>query len=772
MQRKKINPIAKILSSFYNEQIEDICTRILYFFNSLNSYFLFAGILSFIIAFPEKANILSIILAVSFVLITVRVSDAYPLFMILVIPAFFILGFLLPIGAPAIGKLLFLNCAIFFITQFLFMGIPDAIVSRDMCVPFLKFFNSLFTIAPTTVSFPVSIFFTFYLSFFLKASLICQSNFDYLVLIFVSLWILCAALITRCTLPKNQFSKFYKPDIGKAYFKRIVLLNIDGVRKDIFDSLHLPCISNIEQEGASHRFGLETVYLALTNPAFASILTGTTPKHHGVYNNNFGQSIKTEGLGDIVPFIAYGSMHVKHFCKKYWQTRIVSLPRYSIYHSDDLMLDWLKNDLLNRPEIRLFVADFSEADFLAHAYGSTSSQYKEALRRTDKRIGELLAWMKTNNMMDDTAVIICSDHGISAIDHSYLIARSERFVPFLIYGKGIKKGFQITRPGKIMDICCTVSYLLGVRYPYDARGQVFTEVLENSNPDAEKEALVTRFNQLKYDMEAKRYKEKHMEIYCGDRVWWDNSILEFVKDKKLNPRVLDFGCGSGFIGERFQNAGIKFKEFVCLDNSKEMLASARRELDGFKNFSFVSDLKEINGKFDVITVSSVFHHLYDPSKIAGVIHNLLDSGGLIFGSHEPNKRAFRGKLFNLCALIYKRLGAGVSIDDEEVDVFNSLLRQKYPHAPRVCREEILQMAEYHSPLEQYDNDVDKGGGFIPEEFLKSYFPDYETLLLEDYTTFFCRPWLTAHIKMQQTLKVLFNFFIREGNLFRFILQKP
>ena len=749
-----------------------MCTRILYFFNTIDTYFLFAGIASFLVVFHQQINIIAFVLSLLFAVTTARIADFYPVFAIFATPV--IIGSAVALGLPLvlIKMLLFANVALFFIIQFIFMGIPDSIVARNIRVPFIKMYNSLFTIAPTTVSFFMSLFFSFYLSYCIAVPIFCRTAKDYIWLGSSGVLFIIAASISRLMLPKNHFSKFYKPDIAKEpVFKRVVILNIDGVRKDIFDSLNLITMKRLMREGAYHKRGLETVYRALTNPAFASIFTGTTPKFHGVRSNNFGQSIKTEGLPDIVPSIAYGSMHVKHFCKEHWETRIVSLPRHSIYSCDDIMINWLKEDMLFRSEIRLFVADFSEADFLGHAYGSKSRQYKEALQRIDKRIGEFIDWMGISGMLEDTAIIVCSDHGIAAIDHSYLIMDSEKYVPFLIYGKGIKKGFQITRPGKIMDICCTVSYLLGIRYLYDARGQVFTEVLDGSNPEAEREALVVRFNRLKYDVEAKRYKEKHSEIYCGDTAWWDRNIAEFVKNKKIDSRVLDFGCGSGFIGERFQNAGIDFKEFVCLDNSQEMLIGAKAELINFKNFSFKSDIKEVNGKFDIITVSSVFHHLYDPSKIAGALHNLLNNEGLIFGSHEPNKLAFSNKLFILGASIYKKLGAGISIDNEEVGAFNSLLHQLYPTAPRVCREEILQMAEYHSPLEQYDNSIDKEAGFIPEEFLRSYFPGYKIFLLENYTTFFCRPGLANHPKMQQFLKSLFSLFIREGNLFRFILQK-
>src|SRR5207244_3117735 len=92
------------------------------------------------------------------------------------------------------------------------------------------------------------------------------------------------------------------------------------------------------------------------------------------------------------------------------------------------------------------------------------------------------------------------------------IARSERYVPFYLYGKSIRNGFRITRPGRITDICSTIAYLLGVRYPDAARGQVFTEALEECPPRDTREALSLRFNRVKYDSEAGHYDADHPEI--------------------------------------------------------------------------------------------------------------------------------------------------------------------------------------------------------------------------------------------------------------------
>lgn len=767
-----INLALKIISRFYNEEIESICTRILYFFNTIDTYFLLVGISSFVIVFPGKVSIVALILSLLFAVTTVRITDFYPIFIIFAIPVIIILAMILHLPVSSIKMLFFVNSGLFFGIQFLFMGIPDAIVARDIRVPFIKIYNSLFTVAPTTVSFSMSIFFPFYLSFCIAATILCRTIKDYTWLGVGSIILFGSALITRMMLPKNRFSKFHKPDIkDEPIFKRVVILNIDGVRKDIFNSLNLPTVERLTREGTSHAFGLETVYRALTNPAFASIFTGTIPKFHGVHNNNFGQSIKTEGLPDIVPSIAYGSIHVKHFCKKYWQTRIVSLPRHSVYLCDDIMIDWLKDDMLTRPEIRLFIADFSEADFLAHAYGSKSKQYKEALWRVDKRIGDFIDWMEEAGMSDGTAVIVCSDHGIAAIDHSYLIAESERYVPFFIYGRGIKKGFQIRRLGKITDICCTVSYLLGIRYPYDSRGQVFIEALENSDIELEKEAFVSRFNQLKYDAEANRYHSNHIEIYDGDASWWDRCIFEFAMNRKGSLRVLDIGCGNGFLGERFVAMKANFSEFVCLDISNNMLEGAKKRLGGYPKFSFTTHLDDVKGIFDIITVSSVFHHVVHPENLSCIIDTFLKENGIVIGSHEPNKNVFKNKLFYAGAALYKSIGGSISISDEVVQEFNRLLRNRYPNAPVVSREEILQMTEYHSPLEQYDRGIDLQCGFEPNEFCKSYFPGYEVVALETYSTFFHRPWLSKHKRIQFLLAAVFNLFFREGNLFRFVLRK-
>ena len=152
--------VKKIISRFYNENVEDACTRILYFFNTIDTYFIFSGICSFALLGADNYSIYRI-LAVTIAIWTIfKIADFHPIFLIFS-PAFL---FLLLKGGPlslSAGVLILLvNLGIFVVIQFLFMGIPNCIVARDVTVGIRLIWNSVFTIAPTTVSLPMSIYFS------------------------------------------------------------------------------------------------------------------------------------------------------------------------------------------------------------------------------------------------------------------------------------------------------------------------------------------------------------------------------------------------------------------------------------------------------------------------------------------------------------------------------------------------------------------------------------------------------------------------------------
>lgn len=464
----------RLILKFYNEKIEDFCTRCLYFTNTIDTFFLISGILSIFLIQGFRFNPFSLFLLTLLTLMCFKIADFHPWFMIFSPIYLFLLMRMDKFSILMSEKLLGANILVFTVIQFLFMGLPDTIVSRDLTIPVRKFWNSLWTIAATAVSFPVSVYFASLFSFILLAK---PSPAQPQGLVF---WLamFTGALLARRLMPKQFVSSDFRPAIDTTKIvNKVIILNIDGVRLDRFYEAELPFLRALEKESTYFPAGLTTVYRALTNPAFASILTGALPSVHGVKDNNIKRYIRIEAIPDLVKTILYGSMHVKHFSKNNWCTKIVSLPLHSIYKSDDIMLDWLKEDIVSEKEVRLFVADISEVDFLGHAYGSESRQYLEALRRTDRRIESFFLFLKEEDILEEAVTIICSDHGIYRIDHSYLLFKPEKYVPCLITGKNIRKDNPLNFQASIMDIALTVCYFLGVRYPQASRGRVFTEAI-------------------------------------------------------------------------------------------------------------------------------------------------------------------------------------------------------------------------------------------------------------------------------------------------------
>lgn len=448
--------------------------RLLYFMNTIDSFFLVSGLLAyfFIRGFPSDTVGFFLRLILTFTCF--KIADFHPWFAAFT-PLYVLFFYNLGALEPGLALQFFMaNLVIFTVIQFLFMGIPNSIVGRDISIPLRMLWNSIWTIAATTISLPVSVYFATFLSFNLYAAPIPISASG------MSFWgalFLCAFFV-RLVKADTFVSDELRPvqPINEPV-GRVIILNIDGVRLDRFYEAKLPFLSALEKEATYFPRGLLTVYRALTNPAFASILTSTLPQAHGVKDNSIKHRIKTEALPDLINTILYGSMHVRHFSKPHWKTKVVSLPVHSAYKSDDIMFEWLKDDLMRGTGTRLFIADISEADFLGHAYGSESGRYLAALKRTDRRIADFFAFLKDTGLMHETVVIVCSDHGIKNIDHSYLLFKAEKYVPFLMTGKNIKKNNPLYFQASIMDIGLTVAYLLGAAYPKQAHGRVFVEAL-------------------------------------------------------------------------------------------------------------------------------------------------------------------------------------------------------------------------------------------------------------------------------------------------------
>jgi hypothetical protein len=474
-------------SQRFSPRFEEFAVRVMYFMTTIDSYVPMAATTSWlaaIILLGTWSWTWWLPLSLGLTLAAFHLADYYPTF-VAVLPLWLITlilsgGIGLGQAALAAGLCLVLGAA----TQMVFQGTPHVVASRDRSVLWRMLASSIRSLAPTTLSLPVPWFFSTLLAINLIAT---PSSPDLWYGVHYAV-LLIAALGVRWTNPRTFVPQPHQPLAKEPICRRVILLNIDGLSWYWFLRSDMPFLHDLMKRQAYAPQGAITVYRALTNPAFASILTGAPPAVHGIRNNNLGQSLKLDALPDLVPAKLYGSVHMKHFSKPSWEVQWFSLVEHGAQKTEELLFAQLRDDVAHRPELRLFIADISEVDFTGHSYGSYSRQYREAASRADAHVRDFYTWLEEAGHLADCTLIISSDHGLWINDHSYLISEQEKYTPLIFHGPRVRCCRLPGQPS-IMDINANISYLLGLRYNTHSCGRVYPEAFvarDGSTGDGER----------------------------------------------------------------------------------------------------------------------------------------------------------------------------------------------------------------------------------------------------------------------------------------------
>jgi choline-sulfatase len=122
----------------------------------------------------------------------------------------------------------------------------------------------------------------------------------------------------------------------------------------------------------------------------------------------------------------------------------------------------------------------SEADFLKKLYMCE-------VESIDERLGTILEFMRTKNLLENTYIILTSDHGESLGEPGKGWKHQHRFwqdivnVPLIFYGPDIKGGLVIENKVSHVDLMPTICELLQIRYENEAFGKSYTPLLYGKN---------------------------------------------------------------------------------------------------------------------------------------------------------------------------------------------------------------------------------------------------------------------------------------------------
>jgi choline-sulfatase len=287
----------------------------------------------------------------------------------------------------------------------------------------------------------------------------------------------------------------------------LLIVTIDTLRADrlgIYGAANVstPHLDRLAREGAWAPQSV--VHAPLTRPSHASLFTGLYPAEHGIRDNI------SPPLAANVPVLATLFEQEKFATAAFVASAVLDrqsgLARGFAVYGDRFDLSTAPTALSQDGERRsgdLVVADTiawlkGKSRFFAwvhlydpHAPYEPPSPFKEqyagrpydgSVAWSDELVGRLIGALRDNNALDNTLVIVTSDHGEALGDHGedvhgYFIYEATLRVPLVVRGPGVRAGTRMDGVARTIDLYPTIVELFGIRDSHKPSGRSLVAAL-------------------------------------------------------------------------------------------------------------------------------------------------------------------------------------------------------------------------------------------------------------------------------------------------------
>ena len=262
---------------------------------------------------------------------------------------------------------------------------------------------------------------------------------------------------------------------GHRLSRRFIAIVIDGCRADRLIEADTPFIDRLRREGADYT-DTSTVYPARTVTGFSSMLTGAPPKVHGMSSNfvpslnvkcdSIFESLRRSGLKGKLVGIA-------HLVDAFGHEDVETVTAITDNDEIDKALVAKARHVMNTENPDLLVLQLLSVDQTGHARGSYNAEYLAKVEESDGTIEEFLGWCEAKGYLEEATVLVTADHGqgIGIGGHGHM-SPPERYVPCIMWGKGVEGRGPIKESRSVMDVAPTIAYFLGAQPPAHSVGQV------------------------------------------------------------------------------------------------------------------------------------------------------------------------------------------------------------------------------------------------------------------------------------------------------------
>ena len=258
--------------------------------------------------------------------------------------------------------------------------------------------------------------------------------------------------------------------------EHVIVIGVDALSPNGIINARTPVMDEIMAQGA-YTLNARGVLPTSSSPNWASMVSGSGPEQHGITSNSWERDDHTlppitMGTEDIYPTIfgvakdqkpdlVIGAIYTWSGFGRLIERSALS---YDTTEENDTLT--IEKAVAYIKEIKpdfLFL-QLDDVDHVGHHDGHKTEAYYKAVALADEQIGAVIQATKDAGIFNETVFIISADHGGIGYGHGGESV-DEIEIPFLVYGKKVKKGHLIKNKIYTYDNAATVAFLLNIEQP-------------------------------------------------------------------------------------------------------------------------------------------------------------------------------------------------------------------------------------------------------------------------------------------------------------------
>jgi len=272
--------------------------------------------------------------------------------------------------------------------------------------------------------------------------------------------------------------------------KHVFIISFDQGNPDLIQRAEMPTFHRMAAEGA-RTWNAFTVIPSLTLPAHTSMLTGVGPQAHQILWNDYNPTNGLVKVPTIFSLAKQRGLKTAMFVGKE-KFKHLELPG-----SVDALV-WPHPDDDARSVAQAFAAQvaqlnpnlafihFRDPDTAGHKFGADSPEKLQALKDCDAALKTIVDGIAAAGMGDQSVVILTADHGShnskdrngKKIGVHNTAETADVVIPWVVWGRGVKKDFTISSPVLQYDTAATALWLLNVPLPEHFWGRPVTSAFK------------------------------------------------------------------------------------------------------------------------------------------------------------------------------------------------------------------------------------------------------------------------------------------------------